>query len=194
MRSQDIRSGHVPWPCEEMGLKIRGASSRSGNRPARARSTSAANTLTKKADEVQILKYALQNVAHGYGKTLTFMPKPHRRRQRQRHARAPCPCKKTASRMFAGDKYGGLVRYRALLYRRHHQACARLECIHQCQHQQRTSGWCRGSRRRLKLAYSARNRSASIRIPWIANPKGRRIEVRFPDCHRQSVFCLSLPC
>jgi len=33
----------------------------------------------------------------------------------------------------------------------------------------------------VKLAYSARNRSASIRIPWISNPKGRRIEVRFPD-------------
>ena len=33
----------------------------------------------------------------------------------------------------------------------------------------------------VKLAYSARNRSASVRIPYVANPKGRRIEVRFPD-------------
>src|SRR5204863_522273 len=67
----------------------------------------AAGTLVQKADQVQILKYALQNVAHGYGKTVTFMPKPlvgdngsgmHVHQSLQKEGKA----------LFAGDRYGGL--------------------------------------------------------------------------------------
>src|ERR1700726_451733 len=71
---QDIRTA-MSVACEQLGLKF-GVDHHEEAAPRQGGLKFAANTLTKKADEVQILKYALQNVAHGYGKTRTFMPKP----------------------------------------------------------------------------------------------------------------------
>ncbi len=92
--------------------------------------------LVQRADWMQILKYTVWNVAHSYGKTATFMPKP-----------------------VVGDNGSGMH-------------------VHQ-------SVWKGGKNlfagNGINLAYSARNRSAACRIPYVSSPNGRRVEVRFPD-------------
>jgi glutamine synthetase len=138
-----------------------------------------AGTLTRKADEVQILKYALQNVAHQQGKTVTFMPKPlvgdngsgmHVHQSLQKGGQA----------LFAGDQYGGLSNT-ALYYIggliKHARAVNAFTNASTNSYKRLVPGF----EAPVMLAYSARNRSASIRIPWVVNPKARRIEVRFPD-------------
>jgi len=115
------------------------------------------NTLVRKADEVQVLKYVVHNVAHVYGKTATFMPKPL--------------VNDNGSGISETALYyiGGIIKHAKAL-------CAFTNPA--------TNSYKRlvpGFEAPTILAYSARNRSASIRIPYISNPKGRRIEVRFPD-------------
>jgi glutamine synthetase len=136
-------------------------------------------TLTTMADHLQIYKYAIHQVAHSYGKTATFMPKPvYGDNGSGMHVHQSIW--KGGKPVMAGNKYadlsqeclwyiGGIIKHAKALNAFTNPS---------------TNSYKRlvpGFEAPVLLAYSARNRSASCRIPWTNNPKAKRVEVRFPD-------------
>ena len=137
------------------------------------------DTLTYIADKLQVYKYVVHNVAQAYGKTATFMPKPvFGDNGTGMHCHQSIF--KGGEPVFAGSGYADLSE-NALYYiggiLKHAKALNAFTNPSTNSYKRLVPGY----EAPVLLAYSARNRSASCRIPHVANPKGKRMEVRFPD-------------
>jgi glutamine synthetase len=135
--------------------------------------------LVQRADWLMRLKYAVINVAHRHGKTATFMPKPI---VGDNGSGMHCHQSiwKGKNNLFAGDGYAGLSEF-AIYYIggiiKHAKALNAITNPGTNSYKRLVPGF----EAPINLAYSARNRSAAVRIPLVTSAKARRIEVRFPD-------------
>ena len=136
-------------------------------------------TLVQTADRMQIYKYVVHQVAHAYGKTATFMPKPIKA-DNGSGMHTHISIWKEGKPMFAGNEYAGLSDM--CLYFiggviKHAKALNAFTNPTTNSYKRLVPGF----EAPVLLAYSARNRSASCRIPYTTNPKAKRVEIRFPD-------------
>lgn len=147
------------------------------------------STLVERADWTQVMKYVIWNVAHAYGKTATFMPKPLVG-DNGSGMHVHQSIWKDGKNLFAGNGYAGLSDF-ALYYIggiiKHARALNAITNPSTNSYKRLVPGF----EAPVKLAYSSRNRSASIRIPHVASDKARRIEARFPDPMANPYLCFS---
>ena len=137
------------------------------------------DTLTRNADKMQIYKYVVHQVAHAYGKSATFMPKPvFGDNGTGMHCHQSIW--KDGSPVFAGNLYADLSET-CLFYiggiLKHAKSINAFTNPSTNSYKRLVPGY----EAPVLLAYSARNRSASCRIPYSPSPKGKRMEIRFPD-------------
>jgi len=146
-------------------------------------------SLTHQADELQKYKYIIHNVAHAYGKSATFMPKPIAG-DNGTGMHVNMSIFKDGKPLFAGNKYadlsdealyyiGGILKHAKTLNAFTNPS---------------TNSYKRlipGFEAPVLRAYSARNRSGCVRIPWAENPKAKRVEARFPDPAANPYLCFS---
>jgi glutamine synthetase len=136
-------------------------------------------TMVQTADRMQIYKYVVHMVAQAYGKTATFMPKPIKEDNGSgMHTHLSIWSK--GKPLFAGEGYAGLSEM-ALYFIggiiKHAKACNAFTNPTTNSYKRLVPGY----EAPVLLAYSARNRSASCRIPYGTGAKAKRVEVRFPD-------------
>ncbi len=184
---QDLRS-EMCSILEELGIPVEVHHHEVGNAGQMEIGTRFA-TLVQRADWTQLQKYVIQNVAHRYGKTATFMPKPIVG-DNGSGMHVHQSIWKDGKNLFAGDGYAGLSEF-ALLYVggiiKHARALNAITNPGTNSYKRLVPGY----EAPVKLAYSAKNRSASIRIPYVCDPKGRRVETRFPDPLANPYLCFT---
>ncbi|MEG3179385.1 type I glutamate--ammonia ligase [Sphingomonas sp. LT1P40] len=144
-------------------------------------------TLVTTADRMQIYKYVVHQVAHAYGKTATFMPKPIKE-DNGSGMHTHISIWEGGNNTFAGNGYAGLSE--ACLYFiggviKHAKALNAFTNPTTNSYKRLVPGY----EAPVLLAYSARNRSASCRIPYGAGTKAKRVEFRFPDALANPYLC-----
>ena len=147
------------------------------------------DSLTKQADELQKFKYIIHNVAAAYGKTATFMPKPIAG-DNGTGMHVNMSIWKDGKPLFAGDKYADLSQ-EALYYiggiLKHAKSLNAFTNPSTNSYKRLVPGF----EAPVLRAYSARNRSGCVRIPWTESPKAKRVEARFPDPASNPYLCFS---